>query len=318
MSVDKFPETRLAEPDNAGHLRAERNPRLSVIIATRGRPQSLCDCVTSVLACEHDSFEVIVVEQNEEPTSLPDDPRIVHIMHRGCGKSAALNIGISAARAPILAFTDDDCTVPPDWLTKAESFFAGHDDVVMAFGNLTAMEHDPKIFFVPDTIVTRLQILKGFEAVRVRLGAGADLVARRSMFADIGGFDEQIGPGARFPACEEYDLYCRALEAGYSVALTPDLDVTHWGVRPYADGSAHKLLRSYEYGHGAVLAKHLRLGNWRVVEPISKILWSSFKHMVNTFVRGEINEAHVFACRLRGVIAGCLRRVDRERRVYRS
>ncbi len=36
-------------------------PRLSVIVATRDRPEALARAVASILACEHDSFELIVV-----------------------------------------------------------------------------------------------------------------------------------------------------------------------------------------------------------------------------------------------------------------
>ena len=289
-----------------------------MVIATRSRPEALLRCVASVLESRHDSFEVIVVEQSEPPTPLPDDKRIDHILSSTRGKSAALNVGIAAAKAEIVAFTDDDCTVPRDWLAKAEGLLSEYPEVDLAFGNLTAIPHDPTSSFVPIAEMGRFQVLRGCSAVHVRGGAGADLLARRSLFATIGGFDEEIGPGSRFPACEEFDLYYRALAAGCSVARAPELEVTHWGARPYADGSGQALQRGYEYGEGVVLGKHMRLGDRGIIRPAVEILGWGFVHFIQTFFRSEKHERDLYICRVRGTIAGVFSGVDRRRRVFKK
>jgi hypothetical protein len=287
-----------------------------VVIATRSRPEALRECVASVLESRHDSFEVIVVEQSEAPTPLPDDSRINHIMSATRGKSAALNVGIAAAKAKILAFTDDDCTVGPEWLERAGSLLGRHPEVGLAFGNLNASPHDPTVSYVPIAQMGHFEVLEGCRAVRIRGGAGADLVARRSLFTTIGGFDEEIGPGSRFPACEEFDLYYRALAAGCSVARAPELEVTHWGARPYADGSGQALQRAYEYGEGVVLGKHLRLRDPRIVRPVVEILVWGLPGFSRALVGGDRHQRDLYLCRVRGLLAGLSHPVDRQRRVF--
>src|SRR5690606_7755191 len=118
----------------------------------------------------------------------------------------------------------------------------------------------------------RFRVVAGANHADVRGGAGANMVARRSLFQHIGEYDELIGPGSRFAACEEYDIYYRALAAGARVAMDPELVTTHWGVRSYDDGSGQLLKRQYAYGEGAVLAKHLRLRDVHIVGPACRIV----------------------------------------------
>src|SRR4029077_4452897 len=106
-------------------------PRISVVIATRDRPDDLARCLASVLACDHDSFEVVVVDQGEPPAPLVCDSRVVHVPTATRGKSAGLNVGVKTARADLMAFTDDDCTVPPDWLDRVEALFTQYSDVTL-------------------------------------------------------------------------------------------------------------------------------------------------------------------------------------------
>src|SRR5262245_34503496 len=110
-------------------------PTISVVVPTRGRSAALRACVASILAGRHESFELVVVDQSESGEAPTDDPRVRYVASETRGKSAALNEGLGIARAALIAFTDDDCTVTRDWLTRAEELFAERDDVSLAFGN---------------------------------------------------------------------------------------------------------------------------------------------------------------------------------------
>ena len=48
---------------------APLEPRVSVVVATRDRPQALDQCLGALQASEHDSFEVIVVDQSTDDAS---------------------------------------------------------------------------------------------------------------------------------------------------------------------------------------------------------------------------------------------------------
>ena len=73
----------------APHLGGHRHPRPAGATSL--------GCLASVLACEHDSFEVIVVDQSDPASPVPHDRRVVHLPTDTRGKSAALNLGMAAA-----------------------------------------------------------------------------------------------------------------------------------------------------------------------------------------------------------------------------
>ena len=271
-------------------------------------------CVRTVLASDHPSFEVVVAEQSEDPTPLDADPRLVHLHLDSVGKSAALNAGIDAAVAPTLAFTDDDCTVPTDWLSRGTAMLERYPEVSLLFGDLKPMEHDPEEVFVPGGTLGRFQILTGRAALMARNGAGANCFAPRSLFETIGGWDEMIGPGTRFRSCEEFDLYYRTAAAGLSIARVPSVEVVHWGARAHDDGSGDTLLLDYAYGEGGVVGKHLRLGDVRILWQLMKMYRDDALYSL-----AEHNSSGVRLARRqsRGLADALACPVDRDRRVFR-
>lgn len=243
------------------HNHSDKPVQISVLIATRERPQQLDACVRSVLASDHKSFEVIVIDQSPEPYTRIRDPRL-HVHHSPTrGKSRALNAATERASGQLFAFTDDDCTVYPDWLTRGYALMEARPEVDLVYGALLAMPHNPSLWFVPGFYPGRLEVVSGAARARLRGGAGANMFARRQLFERIGGFDDAIGPGAPFRSCEEYDIYYRALRGGAKVLRDPENGVVHWGKRAYSDRSSLRLLQDYHYGEGAVLAKHVRSGD---------------------------------------------------------
>jgi glycosyltransferase involved in cell wall biosynthesis len=239
-------------------LSTVRSELVSVLVATRDRADDLRACVSSVLASSYASFEVIVVDQSAAVAELPADPRLVVVRTDTVGKTSALNLGLKRAGGAVLAFTDDDCTVPTDWISRGVERLHAYPDVGLIFGALTAAPHDPAVSLIPSFMPPRFEVHKGLQSAQVRAGAGANMVARRALFDAIEGFDERLGPGAIFRSCEEFDLYYRTLGSGFAVARDPENPVVHWGIRSTQDGSGERLIRDYWFGEGAVLGKHSR------------------------------------------------------------
>jgi glycosyltransferase involved in cell wall biosynthesis len=247
--------------DGNDHKHSDNPVQISVLIPTRERPQQLDACIKSVLASDHKSFEVIVIDQSPEPYTRIRDPRLHVHPSPARGKSAALNAAMERASGHLFAFTDDDCTVYPDWLTRGHELLEARPEVDLIYGALLAIPHNPSLWFVPVFSPGRLEVVSGAARARYRGGAGANMFARRELFERIGGFDDAIGPGAPFRSCEEYDIYYRALRAGAKVLRDPENAVLHCGKRSHSDGSGRRLLHDYQYGEGAVLAKHVRSGD---------------------------------------------------------
>lgn len=109
--------------------------RVSVVVATRDRPGRLRRLLDSLRDQTVDDFEVIVVDDG----SVRGTPELVRREAEGeaerplpafrgvrretaGGPSAARNDGWPLARAPLVAFVDDDCVATPGWL---EALLAG-------------------------------------------------------------------------------------------------------------------------------------------------------------------------------------------------
>lgn len=239
---------------------------VSVLIATRNRADFLHKALASLQALDYHSVEIIVVDQSPFASSVPDDPRFRLIHSATVGKALALNIALAAARGRYLAFTDDDCTVFPDWISKGIDRFAACPDAGLIFGALLPAPHDTERTIIPTFMPLSYEEHRGVGAIQVRAGAGANMFARRSLFQKVKGFDATLGPGTALKSCEEFDLSFRAVVAGFAVIRDPDNPVVHWGIRSKTDGSGERLIRDYWFGEGAVLGKHARAFDRRAMQ----------------------------------------------------
>src|ERR1043166_9448109 len=100
-------------------------PDLSVVICTYNRPELLRLALTTLLrqSPANLTYEVVVVDNNSTPETravvdelAQTDPRIRYVRETRQGNAYARNIGVAEARAPIVAFLDDDVTVRDNWM----------------------------------------------------------------------------------------------------------------------------------------------------------------------------------------------------------
>lgn len=242
-------------------------PLITALVCTRDRGNSPVATVRSVLAGAHPDFELIVVDQSTGDGTARalapflSDPRLRFLRQQAQGVGRARNLGLREARGAVVALTDDDCEVPPDWLQVMGAVFAAHPTVAVAFCNVEAGPHDAALGFIPAYRRVGDKLLSGVRDKCAARGIGAGIAVRREAVLALGGFDERMGPGAEFPACEEGDLAVRALLRGYGVYETDAVAVRHAGFRTWEEGKA--LSRRDWLGIGAAYAKPLRCGHWR-------------------------------------------------------
>jgi glycosyltransferase involved in cell wall biosynthesis len=96
-------------------------PRVSIVIPTRGRPRPLRACLEALARAFPPDAETIVVHDGEAPGSAALSPfatplRLTLLSIPQSGPSAARNRGLAAARGEVVAFLDDDCRPAPGWL----------------------------------------------------------------------------------------------------------------------------------------------------------------------------------------------------------
>lgn len=104
---------------------------VSVIVITYNRCRLLSQCIHSLATQDYDrSYEILVVDDG----STDDTQKVVRRLqkqypmvrsikrpHRGY--ASARNCGLEHVNGKIIAFIDDDCVAPPDWLTNIRMCF---------------------------------------------------------------------------------------------------------------------------------------------------------------------------------------------------
>ena len=240
---------------------------VSVVVATRDRPDDLTRCLDSLVTQETPrSLEVIVVDNN--PGSgitarvVGQFPTVRLVEECRAGLSYARNAGILAATGHIIATTDDDAVCAPDWIERLVAPFE-RDDVMIVTGNVLPIELETeaqRLFEAYSGLgrgFTRREA-DGEWFRRLRravptweLGCTANAAFRASVFVDpdIGLMDEALGAGTPTGCSEDTYLFYLVLKAGYTIVYEPDALVWH---RHRATMRAlRKQIYSYSKGHAA-------------------------------------------------------------------
>jgi glycosyltransferase involved in cell wall biosynthesis len=185
---------------------------VSVVIPTRNRSAMLATTLRSVLWQSDVVLEVIVVDDGStdatpEVVVAAADPRVTLVRRdEPYGPAAARNLGASRATGAWVGFVDDDDVWGPDKLARQVAAANAADRGWVYVGAVAVGE--------------RLAILSGKpppspEAVMAVLprsnpvpGGGSNVILRRDLFEEVGGFDERLVP------CEDWELWSRLTRHG--------------------------------------------------------------------------------------------------------
>lgn len=233
-----------------------RSLPVSLIVASRNRPDLLADTVASVLRAEAVPAELIVVDQSDEPhADLRTRSAVRYLWSRTAGLSRANNLGVKAAGHDLLVFTHDDVLVERDWLPRIVEALRREGPRTVVTGRVLPAGDRPGGFAPSVQPATAPAVWEG------RIGRDVlyplNMALHRPALEAVGGFDERLGPGTPYPAAEDNDLGHRLLEAGYRIVFAPEAVVHHRAWRPRAEFAG--LRYGYGRGQGAFYAKHLDL-----------------------------------------------------------
>src|SRR5579859_5651843 len=116
---------------------------LSVVICTRNRPDLIGNAVASVLANTYADFDLLVVDQSTDARTgdivrglTVDHPNLRYMHTDKAGLSRAYNIGIRETTGEIIAFTDDDCIAPSNWLETVRGAFEAEPAAELLYGQV--------------------------------------------------------------------------------------------------------------------------------------------------------------------------------------
>ena len=205
---------------------------------------------------------------------------------------------------------------PADWLRQFAAAFAGGPEIGVVFGNVVPACHDSAAGCIPGYIRKAPFLARSLRDKWRVEGIGACMGVRRSVWQSLGGFDEMLGSGAPFMAGEDGDLALRALFAGHSVYETPAVEVEHHGLRDWEQLPA--LIESYWHGTGAMLAKPLKLGQWRMVPLLLRlaIRWVFGRSTVGASLGSRPERLRKLRAFCAGFLAGVACGIDRRTGLY--
>lgn len=217
------------------------DPQISAIICTHNREQYLGAAIDSLLEQDFSSYEVIVVDNASSDRTRDivaerlSNPRLNYVYESVTGLSVARNTGAKEARAPILAYLDDDAVASPGWLKAIDEAYQSNEKLAIAGGKVTLLW--PEGITSPPWLSSGLAgnlgaYDLGNEIVYIEnpglTPRGLNYSIRRIFLEQVGGFDVNLGRvGKNLLSNEELHMTELALKRGWQVAYLPDALVAH-------------------------------------------------------------------------------------------
>jgi glycosyltransferase involved in cell wall biosynthesis len=209
-----------------------------------------------------------VLENYINQSSIP----ICQVFEPCRGQAYAKNAGIRVARHELLAFTDDDCLVSPDWLTQIHQTFKQDPDLAIIGGKVDLF--DPEDFPIAVRVFDDFKHIVTIEDIYDRL-IGCNMAVTAKTLQQVGGFDTSFGPASRYPAGEDFDFMYRALTKGLKIVYTPSVRIRHAHGRRDVQ-TVQSSRASYAKGRGGIYGKYIRLGHYNLIQ---HLYWQARKDL---------------------------------------
>lgn len=222
---------------------------LSTLICTYNRSELLQQSLaTLIVHTQEKPDQIVIVNGGDERTDLvvrpfTDIPHISIKLVRTVNKNlaASRNIGLPHCTGDIIAMTDDDAQVFPDWVTQMKRVHAEHPEAGAVGGPVLGTNIESLVGKVADLIT----FPDWPEPRYVRTLPGVNISYKREVVEQIGLQDETLFRG------EDVDYNWRVKQAGYEVYFDPTIKVWHHH-RPTVRGF---LNQHYMYGRAYYLVR---------------------------------------------------------------
>lgn len=269
-------------PDPQASAADATEAAISVVVCTRNRPDTLGRCLAGLAELKYSNFEVLVVDNAPTGSATRDrvhtyaerDGRFRYVCEPRPGLSHARNHGLAAARFGVVAFTDDDVIVDPNWLHGICDGLALDVQAGCVTGLVgpAALDTYAERYFErrarwPSSVDS--EVFDLFENRRPgaypfaagSIGVGANFAVDRALAIELGGFDPLLGAGSAVGGGEDLDLFVRILYSGRSIVYHPSAVVWHAHRTSQADLGAQ--LATWGSGLSAYITKQFLDPNLR-------------------------------------------------------
>ncbi len=199
-------------------------PMVSVVICAYNAERTMEACLKSLRQLDYPNYEVVVVDdgsrdQTAEIAARFPEFRLIRQPNKGL--SVARNVGMQAALGEIIAYTDSDCVVDPHWLTFMVGAMTANGFDACGGPNYAPHEEGRIEACVSASPGAPCHVLTAED--RAEHLAGCNMVFRKTVLQQIGGFDPQFTA-----AGDDVDICWRALDAGFVLGFCPAAFVWHF------------------------------------------------------------------------------------------
>ncbi len=174
---------------------------VSVIIPCYNAEYFISETITSVLTQSYTNIELIIIndgstDNSEKEILAFDDNRVHYFKIKNQGVSKARNIGVSYAKGEFLAFLDADDLFDLNNLEQKTDYLNTYKEIGLVHSLEQIFDHITK---------KNIKITEGkkgnvlndlLEMNSTVIHSPASILMRHSLFADIGGFDENLSTSA--------------------------------------------------------------------------------------------------------------------------
>ncbi len=266
-------------------------PAISVVLATRNRPEEAIRCLAALDRQMYRNFEVIVVDNAPSSNATRDAVEAARPFNFPCrylheprpGLSWARNAGVAAAEADLIAFLDDDERADVWWLAEIARGFKRSATVGCVSGLVFPAELDspPQHWFEefgghskgrgfrPDLFDATAQAAQSPLYPLPPFGVGANMAMRKAVLVEIGGFDVSLGAGTPTKAGEDTLAFSKVLLAGWQMVYAPAAIMHHY--HRSTDAQLRDVFLGYGTGLTAFYLALLR-DDPKLVVPLLKLL----------------------------------------------
>jgi glycosyltransferase involved in cell wall biosynthesis len=249
--------------------------RLSVIVVTRNRAHHIAPCLDSIAAAFARAApldaEIVIVNNGSidntaaviQSWSSANNVPIRALWEPRPGKARGLNLALRVARGDLLAFTDDDCRLHPEYVNDLLRHDAADNELVLRGGRVELYDRTdlaltinisptPKRWSPADAAMYATL----YDCIYAGELNGCNIAMRRELVDRLGPFDEDFGPGSRVGSGDDAEYWFRAYARKVTFEYVPDMVVFHHHERKTNEQAA-ALFRRYTIGWGALHAKYL-------------------------------------------------------------
>lgn len=218
--------------------------KVSIVIPLKGDNAYIRETLAALKQLDYPDYEIFVMP--DESCSCGDSARVIPT--GAIGPAAKRDLALEQARGDIIAFLDDDTFPARDWLKNAVKYF--NDERVAAIGGPAVTPAADNLRQQASGAVYTSLLGGGNYAYRyvpkqtkeVDDYPTCNLLVRRSVLRQLGGFDTTFWPG------EDTKLCLDIIKLGMKIIYAPDVMVYHHR-RPLFGGHLNQV-RNYALHRG--------------------------------------------------------------------